>query len=101
MDTKKMKADPRHEILKSLIGEASKDFILLFEQAHDALDATPHEFVNGAAIKNKVTGKTSLYTLTVQVENDVSEERLNQYAEESIIKEKELVEKWDKEDNKI
>jgi hypothetical protein len=95
MDTKKMRNDPRHAILSSLIGEAAKDFILLFEQAHDALDATPHEFVNGAAIQNKLTGKKNIYTLTVTVENDVSEERLNQYAEESIIKENELNKKWD------
>lgn len=98
MDIEKMKNHPLHAVIQDAISSESKDFLLYYKHVHDLLGATPKEFVNGAVIKNKETGEASIFTLTVTVENNVTEERINQYAEESLIEQKRLEEKWAKEE---
>lgn len=97
MDVNKMKRDPRHTIIQSVISEQAKDFLLFYKHVHDTFEAVPHEFVNGAVIKHKETGKASIFKLTVTVENDVSEERINQYAEECLMEQEKLEKKWSEE----
>ncbi len=85
MTVKNNAKSPMHEFMQEMLGELSKNFLLEFHRLHDALHASPDEFINGAGIKNKETGETTLYTLTIKAEPNVSPERLNQYAEESLI----------------
>lgn len=99
MDIQKMKADPRHKMIEFIVGEAVKDFLLVFHDTHEVFEADPKEFVNGAAILNKRTGKKTLYKLTLTAEENVTEERLNQFTEEMINLEGELTKKWSEEKN--
>lgn len=84
MTIKNNAKSPLHDVMQTVLGEKAKEFLLDFHSMHDALKATPHEFFNGAGILNKETGETTLYTLTIKAEPNVSQERLNQYIEESL-----------------